>query len=163
MQIKEEKGISSLPLIVIIILLLIVAGIGINYGRNAIKKEQLEELRTNMLLIEAKAKEYVEEANFKMGISPDDNKKAEVRQEVYVNTAKLQPATDVSAPSSIPLAECYIVTQDTMSLWGLEDLNLEDGENYLIKFDDTNMNVEVYNTVGYDGKYSLTEIDNLEV
>ena len=50
-----------------------------------------------------------------------------------------------------------------MSLWGLEDLNLEDGENYLIKFDDTNMNVEVYNTVGYDGKYSLTEIDNLEV
>ena len=33
----------------------------------------------------------------------------------------------------------------------------------MIKFDDTNLTVEVYNTKGYDGKYSLTEIDNLEI
>lgn len=163
MQIRNEKGITLVALAVTIIVLLILASIGINYGRDTIKKAQLEELRTNMLLIEAKAKEYVEEANFKMGISPDDAKKAEVRQEVYVDTAKLQPATNISAPSGIPVKDCYVVTQETMDLWGLDDMELEDGENYLIKFDDTNATVEIYNTLGYDGKYSLTDIDNLEV
>ena len=163
MQIRNEKGITLVALAVTIIVLLILASIGFNYGRDTIKKAQLEELRTNMLLIEAKAKEYVEEANFKMGISPDDAKKTEVRQEVYVDTAKLQPATNISAPSGIPVSDCYVVTQETMDLWGLDDMELEDGENYLIKFDDTNATVEIYNTLGYNGKYSLTDIDNLEV
>ncbi len=163
MKIRNEKGITLVALAVTIIVLLILASIGFNYGRDTIKKAQLEELRTNMLLIEAKAKEYVEEANFKMGISPDDAKKTEVRQEVYVDTAKLQPATNISAPSGIPVSDCYVVTQETMDLWGLDDMELEDGENYLIKFDDTNATVEIYNTLGYNGKYSLTDIDNLEV
>ena len=163
MRIKENKGITLVALVITIAVLIILAGIAVYTGRDTIKQAKLEELKTNMLLIEAKAKEYVEEANFKMGISPDDAKKNQVRQEVYEGEAKLQSASGVSAPSSIPVAECYLVTQDTMSLWGLEDINLESGENYLIRFDDTNATVEVYNTVGYDGKYSLTEIDNLEV
>ena len=50
-----------------------------------------------------------------------------------------------------------------MTLWGIEDIELEENEKYLIKFDDTNATVEVYNTLGYDGNYSLTDIDNLEV
>ncbi len=162
-QLREEKGITLMVLVITAIVLLILAGIGIKYGSDTIKKATLEELRTNMLLIEAKAKEYVEEANFKMGISPDDNKKAEVRKEVYEDEAKMKPANGISAPSSIPVNDCYIVTEDTMSLWGLQDIKLEDGENYLIKFDDTNLTLEVYNTIGYDGHYSLAEIDKLEV
>ena len=49
-----------------------------------------------------------------------------------------------------------------MKEWGLENVKLENKEYYLIKFDDTNATVEIYNTLGYDGKYSLTEIDNIE-
>ena len=163
MQIRENKGITLVALVVTIIVLLILAGIGLNYGNDTIKKANLEELRTNMLLIEAKAKGLVEEANFKMGISPDDNKKTEVRKEVYENEAKLQPASGISAPSQIPVSKCYVVTQETMNLWGIEDIELEDDEYYLIEFDDENATVEVYNTLGYDGKYSLTDIDKLEV
>ena len=37
----------------------------------------------------------------------------------------------------------------------------EEGEEYLIKFDDVNATVEIYNTLGYQGHYSLTEIDEL--
>ena len=116
-----------------------------------------------MLLIEARAKGVVEEANFKMGISPDEAKKEQVRQEVYVEETKLQKADGISAPSQIPVSECYEVTAETMTLWGIEDIELEENEKYLIKFDDTNATVEVYNTLGYDGNYSLTDIDNLEV
>lgn len=163
MQIRSEKGITLMVLVITAVVLLILAGVGIKYGSDAIEKATLEEIRTNMLLVEAKAKEYVEEANFKMGISPDDTKKAEVRKEVYEDEAKLQPASGVSAPSEIPVNDCYLVTEETRNLWGLNDIQLDEGENYLIKFDDTNLTVEVYNTKGYNGHYSLTDIDNLEV
>ena len=80
----------------------------------------------------------------------------------YENEAKLEPASSISAPSAIPVSECYLVTSEAMKEWGLENVKLENKEYYLIKFDDTNATVEIYNTLGYDGKYSLTEIDNIE-
>ena len=115
-----------------------------------------------MLLIQAKSKEYVEEANFKIGKSTDAAKIAEIRANVYENEAKLEPASSISATSAIPVSECYLVTNEAMKEWGLENVKLKNKEYYLIKFDDTNATVEIYNTLGYDGKYSLTEIDNIE-
>ena len=80
--------------------MIILAGIGIYGSTDIIKKAKLEEMETNMLLIEAKAREYVESATFKMGINPDEPKKQNVRNTVYVEEAKLQKATDADIPSS---------------------------------------------------------------
>ena len=166
-KLKENRGVTLLALVITIVVMIIIAGIAVYTGTGTIKQAQLEELKTNMLLIEAKAKGLVEEVNFKIGLTkPEDEgyqtKKDSAEQEVYVNGAKLKKATNISAPSSIPVSECYEVTQDAMNAWGLDGLELEEGEYYLIKFDDTNATVEVYNTLGYDGKYSLTEIDSIE-
>ena len=166
-KLKENRGVTLLALVITIVVMIIIAGIAVYTGTDTIKKAKLEELKTNMLLIEAKAKGLVEEVNFKIGLTkPEDEgyqeKKDSAEQEVYVNGAKLKKATNISAPSSIPVSECYEVTQDAMNAWGLDGLELEEGEYYLIKFDDTNATVEVYNTLGYDGKYSLTEIDSIE-
>ena len=166
-KLKENRGVTLLALVITIVVMLIIASIAVYTGTGTIKQAQLEELKTNMLLIEAKAKGLVEEVNFKIGLTkPEDEgyqtKKDSAEQEVYVNEAKLKKATNISAPSSIPVSECYEVTQDAMNAWGLDGLELEEGEYYLIKFDDTNATVEVYNTLGYDGKYSLTEIDSIE-
>ena len=49
-----------------------------------------------------------------------------------------------------------------MKQWGLDKVELKNKEYYLIKLDDSNATVEVYNTLGYNGRYSLTEIDNIE-
>lgn len=158
----QTKGITLISLIIAIIVLLIIAGISIYSGKDIIKRAKLEELRTNLLLIQAKAKEYVEEANFKMGPSPDDSKKTAVRQQVYEEEAKLQKATNITAPSSIPVSECYQVTKETLKDWGLDKIETKLEEYYLIQFDDTNATVEIYHTEGYNGKYSLTEIDAIE-
>ena len=170
MKIKNAKGITLVALAITIIVLLIIAGIGYNYGKEAIQKAQLEELRTNMLLIEAKAKGLVEEVNFKIGLTKEGDsdftsKKDAAENEVYVGAGleKVTNASDVSAPSGVPATECYKVTDTAFENWGLEDIELEENEYYLIKFDDVNATVEVYNTLGYDGRYSLTDIDNLEV
>lgn len=162
---KKTKGVTLISLVITVIVLLIITGISIYSGKEIIKKAKLEELKTNMLLIKAKAKEYVEEANFKMGINPDDNKKSEVRAEVYINTAKLESAADMTLNDNIPTAECYKLTAEAIEVWGLNEIEIDEGEYYLIQFKDTentNLSVEIYNTKGYEGKYSLTEIEQIE-
>ena len=64
MKVKNNKGITLIALTITIIILLILASITIYSGKESIKKAQLESLKTNMLLIKAKAKEYVEQASF---------------------------------------------------------------------------------------------------
>ena len=166
-MLKENKGITLVALVITIVVMLIIASIAVYTGKDTIKEAQLEELKTNMLLIEAKAKGLVEEVNFKIGLTkPEDEgyqtKKDSAEQEVYVEGAKLEKATNISAPSSIPVSECYEVTSEAMNEWGLDNIELEEGEYYLVQFDDVNATVEVYNTLGYDGKYSLTEIESIE-
>ena len=163
---RKERGVTLVALVITVVVLLIIASIAVYSGSETVRKAKLEELRTNMLLIEAKAKGLVEEVNFKIGLTkPEDEgyavKKEQAENEVYKG-AGLEKATDVSAPSAIPVSECYKVTDATLQNWGLEDMEKEEGEEYLIKFDDVNATVEVYNTLGYNGKYSLTEIDSIE-
>ena len=69
---KKENGITLASLAIIIIILLIIASIGFSSSKNLIKNSNLESLKTNMLLIQAKAKEYVEEVVHEMGIKPED-------------------------------------------------------------------------------------------
>ena len=163
MNIKKQNGVTLIALIVTIIILTVIASIAIYSGSGTIKKAKLEEIKTNMLLIEAKAREYVEDANFKMGINPDDAKKNQVRNDIYVNEAKLTKTSSV--PSNVNVKDinnCYDVTNDTLNSWGLDKIEVEENEKYIIEFDEQNASVEIYNTLGYDGKYSLTDIEKIE-
>ena len=161
-----EKGITLISLSVTIVVLLIIAGIAFNTGSDSIKKAQLQELETNMLLIKAKARGYVEEATFKMGINPDEAKKEEVRNQVYGKGsdegAQLEKVTSVPTELGIAdIATCYWLTTEAKEKWGLEKMKSEENE-YLIKFDEVDVTVEVYNLNGYNGKYSLTEIEQIQ-
>ena len=168
MKIKENKGVTLVALTITIIVLIIIASIAVFSGKETIKKANLEALRTNMLLIEAKAKGLVEEANFQLG--PELQKQSEIgtiRENIYVAENKLQKLSDsgITVSSGIPTGDnVYVFTQETADLWALKDVytELEEDENYIISFDETNATVEIYNTLGYGGYYSLTDIDKLE-
>lgn len=162
MNFEDNRGITLVALVVTIIVLLILAGIGINTGINGMEKVQLEELKTNMLLIEAKARECVEEANFRMGGSTEETVVEAVRTEIYEVNNKLEKADSTNVPNNsanINLANCYVITRETFDLWGLNKIKLSEDEKYLVKFNESEITVEVYNTKGYDGKYSLTQIE----
>lgn len=163
MNFEDNRGITLVALVVTIIVLLILAGIGINTGISSMEKVKLEELKTNMLLIEAKARECVEEANFRMGGSTEDTVIESVRKEIYETNNKLEKADGTNVPNipaKINLDNCYIITQETFELWGLNKIKLSEDEKYLVKFNESEIKVEVYNTKGYDGKYSLTQIES---
>ena len=161
---RQTQGVILITLTVTIVVLTILAGIAFYSGKETIQKAKLEELKTNMLLIQAKAREYVEEVNFRMGIGTEEEKEQKretARVEIYEESEKLQKATNV--PDYVTDANsCYELTEETRKKWGLDKIVMEANERYLIQFDEKTPTVEIYNTKGYDGKYSLTEIDKIE-
>ena len=166
---KNNKGVTLIALVVTIIILLILASIGIGAGKSTIKKAQLENLKTNMLLIQAKSKEYVEEAGFKIGTNTEDVEKINsARQEVYTANAQLgEKLTASEIPSQFNITDsetnpCYFLTDDAKKSWGLDKIETKNDEKYLIQFNETEETVEVYNTIGYEGKYKLSEIEQIE-
>ena len=68
---KKNNGITMVALVITIVVLLILSSIPINAGKRVIKQSELENLKTNMMLIKVKVKEYVENANFNLGTTFD--------------------------------------------------------------------------------------------
>lgn len=166
MKIKDNKGITLIALMTTVTILLIIAGISVYSGKDTIKRANLESLRTNMLLIQAKTREYVEEVSFKMGPTPDETKREEVRKQVYETEALLKKASEVTnitipSESGINPNECYYIPKEALEKMGLGKIEIEYDNCYLIKFDEANVSVEIYNTKGYEGKYSLTQINQI--
>ena len=163
MKVKNNKGITLIALTITIIILLILASITIYSGKESIKKAQLESLKTNMLLIKAKAKEYVEQASFKNGVN-----KSEISEEAK-NELKGKEAnvSDYSKQNiTINGGEIlYKLTSDNLKEMGLKDVKLGSNEEYLVKYNIKDVTVEVYNTSGYENNgttvYSLSELEKI--
>lgn len=163
MNIKDEKGVTLITLTVTIVVLLIISGISIYSGRETIRKARIEEMKTNMLLIQAKTKEYVEEVNHRMGISEfakdeesakDEERKRNVRYSVYVTEASFgtfegdkflwDEETKCEDNQFI-----YVVNGNSLKKMGLEKIELIDSECYYVKIDENTVKVlEVYNSKG---------------
>ena len=163
MKVKNNKGITLIALTITIIILLILASITIYSGKESIKKAQLESLKTNMLLIKAKAKEYVEQASFKNGVN-----KSEISEEAKNELkGKEANASDYSKQNiTINGGEIlYKLTSDNQKEMGLKDVKLGSNEEYLVKYNIKDVTVEVYNTSGYENNgttvYSLSELEKI--
>lgn len=163
MKVKNNKGITLIALTITIIILLILASITIYSGKESINKAELESLKTNMLLIKAKAKEYVEQASFKNGVN-----KSEISEEAK-NELKGEEAnaSDYSKQNiTINGGEIlYKLTSDNLKEMGLKDVKLGSNEEYLVKYNIKDVTVEVYNTSGYENNgttvYSLAELEKI--
>lgn len=166
MRINENKGITLVTLTITVIVLAIIAGITVYTGVDTVKRANLESLRTNMLLIQAKAKEYVEEASFKIGPNNNDITKAnETAKGVYEGYGLKQ--IDSSSIGNINVTnqeKCYEVNSEALNNMGLNKIaeDMETDEKYIVEFNEQNLTVEVYNTIGYQSKYSLTDLEELQ-
>jgi len=127
MKLKNSKGITLVSLIIIIIVMLVLASIAVYSGTGIIQEAKVEDTKTNMLLVQAKIKNYVEQAKFEKkedinGITIDDSITAS------------------------PEVEGYYKIEDMSSI-NLPDLNSED---YLISYNIENIDVDVYFVPGIE-------------
>lgn len=177
---EKNKGITMIVLVITIVLLLILAGISIQGGGSIIKRADLENLKTDMLLIKVKGKEYVENANFNLGTSfdklTDENEKS---KRIEMAKSKLK-GTEIQNASELSK---FGITSDqfeqeknnlnlyyTLSTSDLEEIGMQDVSSkgqYIIKYNIKDMTIEIYNTQGFENGdktyYSLSELENLEI
>lgn len=174
---KENKGITMVALVIIIILLLILVGVSTGTGGNLIKQTKLENLKTNMLLIKVKAKEYVENANFNLGTTFEkltDETEKNNRIQKAKEELKGEDVTSTISSYNININDSsenvYYYKLDTQTLLniGLSNLKSDEKEGwYIIRYDIVNAEVEVYNSKGFEGNntkyYSLSDLQNIEI
>lgn len=138
-----------------------------------IEKEKLQDLRTNMLLIQAKAKTYTEKVDVETANLNDekaeDNTKIEQVKEQKLKGTPLENCED-SIKSTAKTAgiedfeDYYYLSQEDLNNMQI-NITIKKDEQYLVKynFEDT----EVVYTKGYEynGKiyYKLSEIKNIEL
>lgn len=181
---KNNKGITMIALVITIVVLLILAGISIGTGNNIIKQSNLENIKTNMLLVKVKAKEYVENANFNLGTAfdkvTDENEKnariekakAELKGKEITDISIFNTNTNISQEQLTTDNSNYIYYYklDSQNLTDMGISNVKSDEKngwYIIKYDIKNIEIEVYNTKGFENNetiyYSLTELQNINV
>lgn len=181
---KQNKGITIMALVVTVVVLLILAGISIEKGTNVITRSQLENIKTDMMLVQVKGKEYVENANFELGTGYDkltDESEKTKRLETAKSKLKGTEITDATnLDSNLGItAENFQTDNDNLIFYyelsnqDLADIGISDVKSdekngkYIVKYDLKNVDVEVYNTKGFTNGdksyYSLNEIENLNV
>lgn len=144
MNLKVENGITIVALIITIILMLILAGVGIHFGGDALDKAKLEDIKTDMISIKTKAKIITEQYNFK-----------------DIDSLIGSQITDTEAQG------LNITNNENFRKWSSSDLSSQnlskiEGDTYVVYYDlDNPNNCEVYYLKGYKGKYSLTDLQNL--
>lgn len=186
---KKNRGITMVALVITIVVLLIIAGISIGAGNNAIKNSKLENLKTNMLLIEAKAKEQIENAKFRLGTNFNNVTGEEKLNRI--NTAKVEFKGDeivdgITFNNNAQITKEEIKKDNAKNIYyyklstqHLTDMGLKnvksDEKNgyYIVKYDLSdlsdlkNSRIEIYNTKGFDDEgnvaYSLTDIKQVRL
>ena len=144
MNLKLEKGITLLSLMVIVCIILVLGGVTVRLSADAINTSKLEDIKTDMISIKTRAKIVAEQYNFK----DIDN---------LVGNA----ITDDEAQ------RLGLTNSENIRKWSDNDLRGQnlgaiEGEKYVVSYDLENPNnCEVYYLEGYEGMYSLTELQGL--
>lgn len=134
MKYKKNAGVTLIALTVTIIVIFIIAGITIYSGSNLIQQSKVEDVKTNMLLLQAEVKNYIEQAKF-------ENKKIE---DVVSNGIKVSEdglTLRIEADQEIQGTTFYKIISPTMSELKLKNIN---AEQYILAIDIDSVTVEVY-------------------
>lgn len=155
MKKKGEKGITLATLVVTIIVIAILASISVYTGTNIIKKTNLQNINTNMMLIQAKTKTIAEQAKFNKDTSNYKGMKlTDVTQNEFVE--KL-----ISNHVIEDQANWYLLSQSDLNEMGLEKIKIEEG--YLVNYNTE----EVMYVKGFEANnqtyYKLSEMKNLNI
>lgn len=159
MNVKQNKGITLIALVITIVVLIIITSISVYYGGGIIKQANLETLKTNMLLIQAKAKEYVEEVNHKLY-----QNEAEDGEEIYESYGlKKVEGDEISDITGETTGELYYVTNEALDIMGLSQIKEEQDNQFILEFNKDNISVNVFSVPGFQDKHELSELEELEL
>ena len=135
MNIKNNKGITLIAMILTVILLIIIAGVSVSVGTNIIETTKFKALETDLLLIQSKIKKAANEKAI-----------GEITEEELYGTKQ----------ESGEYEDWYLLSQTDLNKMGLKDLDAED--NYYVDYE----NDDVAFGIGFEYRettyYKLSDI-----
>ncbi len=155
MKKTEEKGVTLTTLVITIIVMIIIASVGIYVGNNMIKQANLQNVNTNMMLIQAKTKTISEQAKF----NKDTSNYKGIKLIEVVGNKKIDEL--VSNHVIEDEDNYYLLSQNDLNEMGLEKIEISEG--YVVNYD-TN---EIIYVKGFEANhqtyYKLSEMKNLKL
>lgn len=152
--INNKRGVTLVTLVITIIVLLIIASISIYVGTDIIKKANLQNINTNMMLIQAKTKTIYEQERF----NHTTNYKGTKITEVTGNSA----VDELMSKNVLEDADkFYLLTQNDLNDMGLEKISIDKG--YAVNYETE----EIIYIKGFEANnskyYKLSEMKNLNI
>lgn len=158
---KSEKGMTLITTAVLIVVITALVFAVVYYARIAYAKTTLEDLKTNLLLVQAKVKNIAGQYTLE--------KKDEVLKGTKIAEMKEQESIkQVIEKEKINIEEkgkkYYVLNQENLAEMDLENIALEENEYYVVEY----TTYEIYTTKGFiysDGKTynKITDIEKLVV
>jgi len=174
---KNNKGITMVALVLTVVVMAILTGIVISFGSKHLKEAELQDLVTNMLLIQAKAKIGVEEVEFKTANITDQGKIAQIKDENLLGElVDIDEQTDnvtkllnkiLSKAEDLEKDWYYLDNDDLKEIGSYELMSLNnENQYYLYTYNSTTLEIEVLYTGGYITSdnvtyYKLSELESL--
>lgn len=161
---RKQNGVSTPILIIGIVIIIIIASVIVHYAEDIVEENRLQDLRTNMLLIQAETKKDLEEvcfqtANLDAKKEEDLAKINEIKKQNLKGRLVQESEIKNSIPQEITIDEnCYYLDENNLNEIGVKDLNSDEYGYFIVKYDFSNITVDVINTKGYEGKYTLTQL-----
>jgi len=165
---QNQKGITLVGLLVTVIIILTIAGVCIHTGREILEEAKLEQLKTNMLLIQAKCQSVGEKVNAN-----------EIGEESYIGTVHTEVGgitivgdvisvdgdkwyklteKDIEEKEYIELVDGAEQTKQGVGLGDIIKSDKDEGEDEIIYYYFNYKDNEVVYAEGYNGEYKLSEI-----
>lgn len=168
---NKQTGSTFIKLIIVTVIMIVLASVAVNYGKNIMKEVEIQDLRTNMLYIQAQARKGLEEVCFQT-VNMDESKQEdldkinEIKQKnlygIVLSNIPTEIQNKVQNITGIILDETYYyLDEKALNEMGIKDIQLEENEYFIVKYNFENANVEVINTKGYEGNYTLTQLNQL--
>lgn len=165
---KNESGKSIVILLILIILIIIGASVGIKYAKKMMEESKSQDLMTNMLLMQAEVKKGLEEVCFRT-VNLNSSKQEDVTKINEIKNQYLKGIILSNSPIEVQEAvknvpevvfdeNCYYINEETINEMGIKNIVEEQEGYFIVKYDFVKANVEVINTKGANGKYTLTQI-----
>ena len=165
---KNESGKSIVILLILIILIIIGASIGIKYAKKMMEESKTQDLMTNMLLMQAEVKKGLEEVCFRT-VNLNSSKQEDLTKINEIKNQYLKGIILSNSPIGVQEAlknvpdvvndeNCYYLNEETINEMGIKNIKEDQSGYFIVKYDFENANVEVINTKGANGKYTLTQI-----
>ena len=159
-MLKKEDGLTYIAMIFIIVLIALIVFAVIYFARTQISKENLETLKTNLLLIQGKVELVSQHVDMKeKDAKLTGTKLADMKEDEVIKAFLEKQIIDSESKDS----DFYVLKEQDLKDLELSNIQMENGMYYIVDYK-TN---DIITTKGYtatDGQtyYKLTDIEKLE-